>query len=180
MSPDGSPNLAPFSFFTGVAADPPMLALAVGQRRGQTKDTASNIESRGEFVVNTVTEELARAMVLTSGDFPPDINEFDEAGVTPVPSERVAPPRVKESPVQMECRLERIIQIGRSQTSLVIGEVLVFHIDDALWSGSDVDPRALRPISRLGGTLYAPITETWEIPRPAIDPATGRLPRSST
>lgn len=180
LSPEGRPNLAPFSFFTGVASDPPMLALAVGRRRGRPKDTAANIEARGEFVVNVVTEKLARAMVLTSGDFPPEINEFDEAGVTPVPSARVAPPRVKESPVHMECRLEEIIPVGRSRTSLVIGEVLVFHIDDALWGGSDVDVSALRPIGRLGRTLYAAITETLEIPRPAIDPATGRLLRSST
>jgi flavin reductase (DIM6/NTAB) family NADH-FMN oxidoreductase RutF len=177
LSPSGQPNLAPFSFFTGLTSNPPTLAVAIGRRRGQPKDTASNIEARGEFVVNLVTADLARSMVLTSGDFPPEVNEFEEASLTPLESERVAPPRVKESPVQMECRLEQILSVGRAETSLVIGEVLLFHIDDAFWSGTDVEIADLKPVGRLGQNLYAAISETWEIPRPEIDPATGHLPR---
>jgi len=177
LSPEGRPNLAPFSFFMGVSSDPPTLAVAVGRRRGALKDTARNIESGGEFVVNVVTQDLARPMVLTSGDFAPEINEFEQAGLTPIPSERVAPPRVKESPVHMECRLERMLSIGRSQTALIIGEVLLFHIDDGLWSGQDVEMSLLKPLGRLSRALYAPIAEIWEIPRPELDPASGRLPR---
>jgi flavin reductase (DIM6/NTAB) family NADH-FMN oxidoreductase RutF len=177
LSPEGRPNLAPFSFFMGVTSDPPTLAVAVGRRRGALKDTARNIEARGEFVVNVVTQELARPMVLASGDFGPEVNEFEEAGLSPIPSERVAPPRVKESPVHMECRLERMLSIGRSQTALIIGEVLLFHIDDDVWSGDDVDMARLKPLGRLSRALYAPIAETWELPRPELDPATGRLPR---
>jgi flavin reductase (DIM6/NTAB) family NADH-FMN oxidoreductase RutF len=177
LSSSGRPNLAPFSFFMGVTSDPPTLAVAVGRRQGRAKDTARNIEERGEFVVNVVTESIARPMVLTSGDFAPEIDEFEEAGLTPLPSTRVAPPRVKESPVHMECRLERILSIGRSQTALIIGEVVLFHIDDQLWNGDAVDAGRLQPLGRLGGALYAPITATWEIPRPEIDPATGRAKR---
>jgi len=170
LSAAGRPNLAPFSFFMGVASDPPTLAVAIGRRRGQPKDTARNIEATGEFVVNVVTESLARAMVRTSGDFPPETSEFVEAGLTPIPSERIAPPRVKESPVHMECRLERMLLVGRSETALVLGEVVLFHIDDALWTGSDIRVEALKPLARLGGALYAPLGETLEIPRPVVDP----------
>lgn len=177
LSPEGRPNLAPFSFFMGVTSDPPSLAVAVGRRQGRPKDTARNIKARGEFVVNVVTHDLARPMVLTSGDFAEEINEFEEAGLTPIPSERVAPPRVKESPVHMECRLDRMLSIGRSETTLIIGEVLLFHIDDALWSGQDIEMARLKPLGRLSRSLYAPIGETWEIPRPELDPASGRLPR---
>ena len=174
LSPDGRANLAPFSFFMGVSSDPPTLAVAIGRRRGQPKDTARNIEATGEFVVNVVTEPVARAMVLTSGDFPPETSEFDAAGLTPIPAERIAPPRVKESPVHMECRLERLLTVGRSETALVLGEVVLFHIDDRLWNGSEIRIEALRPLARLGGALYAPLGTPIEIPRPVVDPATGR------
>jgi flavin reductase (DIM6/NTAB) family NADH-FMN oxidoreductase RutF len=176
LSPDGRPNLAPFSFFMGVTSDPPTLALAIGRRRGEPKDTARNIETGREFVVNVVTADLARAMVLTSGEFAPEVNEFAEVGLTPLPSERVKPPRVRESPIHMECHLERMITIGRSGTTLAIGEVVLFHIADELWTGKDVDVARLQPLARLGGALYAPIAATLEIPRPELDPATGRLP----
>jgi flavin reductase (DIM6/NTAB) family NADH-FMN oxidoreductase RutF len=177
LSADSRPNLAPFSFFMGVTSDPPTLAVAVGRRKGEMKDTARNIAARGEFVVNVVNEALGRRMVLASGDFAPEVNEFEEAGLTPIPSERVAPPRVKESPVHMECRLERMLTIGRSQTSLIIAEVVLFHIEDGLWSGEDVEITRLKPLGRLGRALYAPVTETREIPRPEVDPSTGRLRR---
>jgi flavin reductase (DIM6/NTAB) family NADH-FMN oxidoreductase RutF len=175
LSPEGRPNLAPFSFFMGVSSDPPMLAVAIGRRRGEPKDTARNIEARGEFVVNVVTADLGPAMVLTSADFGPDQDEFAEVGLTPIPSERVSPPRVRESPIHMECRLERLIAVGRSATALAIGEVVLFHIDDAFWTGNDVDIARLKPLGRLGGTLYAPVTEVQAIPRPVLDPETGRL-----
>ncbi len=175
LSPDGRPNLAPFSFFMGVTSDPPTLAVAIGRRRGEPKDTARNIEAAGEFVVNVVTTDLAGAMVLTSADFPPTVNEFAEVGLTPLPSARVKPPRVAESPLHMECRLERLLTIGRSGTALAIGEVVLFHIADELWTGHDVDIARLKPLGRLGGALYAPIERTIAIPRPEIDPATGRL-----
>jgi len=174
VSPDGRPNLAPFSFFMGVTSDPPTLAVAIGRRRGEPKDTARNIEAGGEFVVNVVTTDLAAAMVLTSADFPPTVSEFAAAGLTPLPSVRVRPPRVAESPLHMECRLERLVPIGRSATTLAIAEVVLFHIADELWTGQGVDVARLKPLGRLGGTLYAPVERTISIPRPEIDPATGR------
>jgi len=175
LSPAGQPNLAPFSFFMGITSDPPTLAVAIGRRRGEPKDTARNIEAGREFVVNVVTADLAGAMVLTSGDFPPAVNEFAEVGLTPLRSERVKPPRVRESPLHMECRLERLIAIGHSGTALAIGEVVLFHIADELWTGQDVDVARLKPLGRLGRALYAPVDRTLVIPRPEVDPTTGRL-----
>lgn len=171
LSPEGRPNLAPFSFFMGVASDPPTLAVAIGRRRGAPKDTARNLEARGEFVVNVVSEAVAQAMVNTSADFPPEVNEFEAVGLTAIPSERIAPPRVKESPVHMECRLERLLTIGRSATALAIGEVVLFHLDDRLWTGSDIDVEKLRPLGRLGRALYTPLGQVREIPRPPAPPA---------
>ena len=168
LSPDGQPNLAPFSFFMGVTSDPPTLAVAIGRRRGQPKDTARNLEARGEFVVNVVTESTAKAMVFTSGDFPPEVNEFEAAGLTALPSVQVAPPRVAESPLHMECRVERLITLGRSATTLAIGEVVLFHVADDLWTGYDIEVEKLRPLGRLGRALYAPMGPILEIPRPTL------------
>ena len=175
LGADDTPNLAPFSFFMGVTAKPPTLAVAVGRRRGTIKDTASNIQRSGEFVVNVVTEELGEAMVLTSGDFAPEVNEFTEVGLTAVPAARVRPPRVGESPLAMECRLLQTLEIGPDRTALLIGEVVLFHVEESVWAGGDVDVARLRPLGRLGRSDYAPLGDLLEIARPALDPATGRL-----
>src|SRR5687768_8889521 len=102
---DGRTNLAPFSYFMGVASDPPLLAISVSARAGTLKDTARNILDTVEFVVTAATETIAEAVNRASGDWPPDTDEFALTGLTPAPSERVAPPRVAESPFSLECRV---------------------------------------------------------------------------
>src|SRR5262249_40067422 len=108
VSPEGAHNLAPFSYFNGISSHPPIVMIAVGARHGERKDTWRNIQQTGEFVVNVVVPELVDAMVLSSGEFPPEVDEFKEAGVSPLPSKRIKPPRIAESPVSLECALERI------------------------------------------------------------------------
>jgi flavin reductase (DIM6/NTAB) family NADH-FMN oxidoreductase RutF len=114
---DGILNLAPFSFFTAASADPPVICFAPmiranAERDGGRKDTLRNIQATGEFVVNIVSEEFAAQMNICSAEFPPEIDEFQASGLTPVPSDLVRPPRVKESHVHMECRLLEIVNVS--------------------------------------------------------------------
>lgn len=167
---DGRPNLAPFSFFMGVTTDPPTVAISVGRRKGQPKDTARNIAETREFVVNVVDESIAEPMVLSSGDYPPGEDEFKITGLTPIPSERVRPPRVGECKVCLECEETITISTGRSKGSLILGRVLLIHIDDSVLQGKLIDPEKLKPTGRLGGSSYCRVRDIFEIPRPRIDP----------
>lgn len=164
ISPEGAANLAPFSYFNGISSQPPILMIAVGSRRGERKDTWRNIEQTREFVVNAVVPEVVDAMVISSGEFPPGVDEFKEAGVTPLASVRVKPPRVAESPVSMECALERIVEVGG--TALILGKVLLYHVRDDLMEQGAVEPTRLRPVARLGDDYYAYLGEVVRKKRP--------------
>lgn len=164
MAPSGAHNLAPFSFFNGISSHPPILMIAVGARKGERKDTWRNIEQTGEFVVNVVVPEVVDAMVLSSGEYPPEVDEFKEAGVTPVPSSRVKPPRIAESPVSMECRLERIVEVAGS--ALILGRVVLYHVREDLLDGGAVDPEKLKPVARLGGDFYSHLGSVFTRGRP--------------
>ncbi len=172
---DGTLNLAPFSFFMGVSADPPVLALAISRREGEPKDTARNILEQGEFVVNAAGMEQAAAINRTAGDWDPDVDEFALAGLTAVPSRLVAPPRVAESAFALECRLHQAIPVGAPprETLLVLGEVVWMHVrDDVLESsreGDDprlADAEQLRPLARLGRNLYSGLGPLFALDRP--------------
>ena len=164
LSPGGSANLAPFSYFNGISSQPPILMIAVGARRGERKDTWRNIERTGEFVVNIVVPELVDAMVASSGEFPSGVDEFAQAGVTPTPSARVKPPRIAESPVNMECALERIVEVAG--TALILGRVLLYQVREDLLEGGSVNPSRLKPVGRLGGDFYALLGEVIKRARP--------------
>ena len=123
VSKRGEVNLAPFSLFNGVTADPPMISVSINARRGEMKDTLSNILETKEFVVNVVEDAAGEAMVATSADFPPEVNEFEACGVEPTASEMVAPPRVKDAPVSMECHYEQLYQFGYGPTHMVVARV---------------------------------------------------------
>jgi len=172
---DGSLNLAPFSFFMGVSADPPVLAIAISQRDGEPKDTARNILESGEFVVNAAGEAQAEAINHTAGDWDADIDEFALAGLTPVPSRRVAAPRVAESAFALECRLHQAIPIGASprETLLVLGEVIWMHVRDEILEDPRpegdaplADAERLRPLARLGRNLYTGLGPLLALDRP--------------
>ena len=167
---DGIRNLAPFSFFTGVSANPatilfcPMVRLSDGAR----KDTIRNIEATGEFVVNVVSEDIAEQMNICSAEFPPEVDEFEKSVLTPVPSDLVKPPRVKESRVNMESKLLEIVEVSALPLggSIVIGEILRFHIDDSLFDDFKIDPDKLRAIGRMGGPSYTRTADRFDLVRP--------------
>jgi flavin reductase (DIM6/NTAB) family NADH-FMN oxidoreductase RutF len=154
----GVVNAAPFSFFTVCCIDPPMVCFAAGSAAGGAeKDTVRNTRAAGEFVVNVVSEELGEAMNVTATPFPAHVSELAEAGLTPAPSVAVRPPRIAESPINMECRLDRMVELGRPPDThhLVIGQVVGIHVRDGLLTDDyRVDLRGLRALGRLAGNLY--------------------------
>lgn len=178
ISASGQPNLAPFSFFNAVCVDPPLLAFAPGLRRprqaeaghGDAKDTLRNIRETREFVVNIVTCELAEAMNLTSGEYDASVNEFEVAKVTPQPSKVVRPPRVAESPVSFECSLHQILDFSSAPTSssLVIGQIVAIHMNDAHLKDGHLDRNSLDLIGRMGGIQYTRTTQRFEMVRPKV------------
>jgi flavin reductase (DIM6/NTAB) family NADH-FMN oxidoreductase RutF len=172
VSAEGVLNLAPFSFFTGVSANPPVIAFSpmVRGSDGKRKDTLHNIEATGEFVVNVVSEDFSGQMNLCSPEFAPEIDEFAVSGLTPAPSEVVRPPRVAESPVNMECRLVQVVHVSPKPLggSIVLGEVVRFHVADELFEDYRIDPDRLRPIGRMGGPTYTRTTDRFNMERPQL------------
>ncbi|HEV2447372.1 MAG TPA: flavin reductase family protein [Candidatus Sulfopaludibacter sp.] len=173
VSDDGIRNLAPFSFFTGISSKPAMICFCPGPRAAGAarKDTLENISRTKEFVVNIVSEEIAEAMNLTAGEYPPDTDEFAIAGLTAIPSDLVRPPRVAESHVNMECRLYLSIEFSElpGGGNLVIGEVLRFHVDDRMVDNFKIDPDQLRAVGRMGGpTGYTRTRDRFDMIRPKV------------
>ena len=174
LSAEGTVNLAPFSFFNAICAEPPMVMFCP-VNRSPAKDTLLNVMATREFVANIVSHEIAQQMNLTAGDYPPGVNEFDVSGLTPMPSVIVKPPYVKESPVSMECKVHHIIEVSDRPLGgfVVIGEVVLFHIRDSILItdvNKDVviDPAKLNPIARLGGPSYSTIKDRFDMIRPVI------------
>lgn len=169
ISLTGERNLAPFSFFNAVCGDPPMVFFSASNREPR-KDTYLNVKATGEFVVNIVGEEIAEKMNLTSGDYPYGADEFQIAGLTPIPSDLVRPPRVQESHVNMECKVVHILDLSArpAGTTMFVGEVIRFHVDDALLDNYRVDSSKLRAIGRMGGNEYARTSDRFELIRPKV------------
>lgn len=173
MGADGALNLAPFSYFNAIASEPPLITIAIDNREADPKDTLRNIRETKEFVVNIVSEALLDAMITTSGEWPRATSEFGPAGLTPGPSERVKPPYVAESPLQLECTLFQEVPLGNSH--LVVGEVVWARVRDDVLTEGRVDPEKLRPIGRLGGEFYAPLGPVLRRKRPRVSRATGEM-----
>jgi flavin reductase (DIM6/NTAB) family NADH-FMN oxidoreductase RutF len=167
LNEDGSANLAPFSFFTGAASDPPLCIVCVGRHKtGEKKDTWRNIERTGEYVIHVVPDRLAAAMNATSAVVPYGTDEFNLAGLAKAPSERVAPPRIADAPVAMECRLHQIVEVGRAGSAVIIGEILLWHVSDDVIVNGRVDPDRLDAIGRMAGPAYARTRDHFSMPRP--------------
>jgi flavin reductase (DIM6/NTAB) family NADH-FMN oxidoreductase RutF len=163
----GRANAAPFSWFCGLATRPPLLGISLSPRDGEPKDTLRNLRDTSEFVVNVVTEAMAAQVVRASGDWPADVDELALTGLTPLPADRVRPPRVAESPVNLECRLVREVPLG--ENVFVVGEILCAHVKDEVLVEGRVEVTRLRPLARLGGDQYAPLGEVLHYPRPKVE-----------
>ena len=163
---EGRVNAAPFSSYNYVATSPPMLAINIATRpgSGNTKDTAHNIMRSREFVVNVATEANMELMHLTAQEFPPHISEIEALGIPLLPSRHVKAPRIAIAPVQMECRLDQVVVLGRGINTLYIGEVVAFHLSNEIYDGNRVDTAKMRPIARLGGPFYAGLGEIFHRP----------------
>ncbi len=173
--PDGLPNLAPYSFFNAVSYSPPQVMFSSGARgvgeEAHTKDSLANVERSGCFVANLVTFALREAMNMTSAECPMDVDEFDLAGLTAEPAERVNAPRVKESPVHFECELVQVIPTkargDRSPNVIVLGEVIGIHIDESVITEGMIDYSKTQPVARLGYLAdYAATTDVFRMRRP--------------
>jgi len=152
LSEAGVVNLAPFSYFNAVSSSPPVVMINVGSTKRGRKDTWRNIETTRDFVIHIVTPDLMNAVIIGAREYPPEVSELAEAGLTAIPSKRVKTPRVKESPVAMECALEKIVEVEGN--AVILGRIVLFHIDDRVMTDGVVDASKLTFIGRLGADLY--------------------------
>jgi flavin reductase (DIM6/NTAB) family NADH-FMN oxidoreductase RutF len=155
MSEAGVVNLAPFSCFTFVSNNPPLLGVNIGRKAGVRKDTGANVHSLREFVVNIGDASQMVAIHESSAEHEPDISETDLLGLRTLPSRTVRVPRLADVPISMECQLERVIEFGRTGAEFFVGEVTTFHFRDGLVHNGKVDTEALDPVCRIGGPNYA-------------------------
>lgn len=170
QSDDGTLNLAPFSYFTAVSANPPMVLFCPGTRSAGNgeKDTYNNIKATGEFVINFVNLDTAEAMNISATEVPPDVDEFVRAGVTPIASELISVPRVAESPIHFECKLHQIVDAGDGH--VVIGEVVYMHFQEGVYEeGNTINVEAYQPIARLAGSNYAQLGNLFQMTRQASE-----------
>lgn len=169
----GNVNLSPFSYFNFMSQNPPICVFSplTRVRDGKDKHTLDNIREVPEVVINIVNYDMVQQQSLASTEYAKEINEFDKSGFTPIPSELIRPPRVAESPVQLECKVREIITIqeGGGTGNLVIAEVVNMHIKSYLLDENDnMDQAALDLVARLGGDWYCRVTKDnlFEVPKP--------------
>eukprot|EP01035_Chromulina_nebulosa_P020627 gene20627-26744_t len=177
QSLSGIRNIAPYSYFGAVAHDPPTVTLGICTgRNGLHKDTLVNILETGEFVLNVISEWFLESANYTCGNFPFDIDEIEVANLTPIPSDYVSPPRIKESGVHMECKLagkhEVVNDKGEVTSTVIFGRIVKFHVLEPLLingsRGPEIDHTKLKVIGRLGGEIYTTLGEQCELTRPRI------------
>jgi flavin reductase (DIM6/NTAB) family NADH-FMN oxidoreductase RutF len=170
ISAGGKTNLAPFSFFQGVCANPPTLMFVpVNNRQGEKKDTVRNIEAVPEFVVNLVSHELSGQMNQSAALLPYGESEFEKFGIASAPSALVRPPRVAAAPVAFECALDRFVHIGSGPlaANVILGRILTAHLrDDVVDAAGRPDPARLDLVGRMGGDDYATTRDRFAMARP--------------
>jgi len=170
LSPAGVVNLAPFSFFQGVAVSPLTVMIAVSRKAGNApKDTWSNIAATRDFVIHGVTEDLLDSVLIAAAEWPAEVSEVDKAGLTLTPSDLVRTPRLATAKVAFECRLHALHEVHG--VGLILGEVVRAHVDDELLIPGkvEIDNDRYRPIARLGGDLYLRGGEILRRPRKRVE-----------
>lgn len=160
ISVEGVPNLAPYSFFNAFSSNPPILIFSSNRRvsNNTTKDTLRNVQDTGEVVINVVSHRIVRQMALASIEYGPEVNEFEKAGFTPLPSQLIRPFRVAESPVQMECKVDQILPLGEKggAGNLIICQIVLMHIaEEVLNDKGRIDPHKIDLMGRMGRFYYA-------------------------
>ena len=160
ISASGTRNVAPYSYFNLMGSDPAYVAFG----SSGVKDSLRNLREVPEFVANIVSMHVLEEMNFTSGDFPHEEDEYQWAGLTPVPSAKVRAPRAAEAKAHLECEVVQIID--DRNTHVVLGRVVHVHVDPSVWKDGRVDPRLLDPVCRLAGSLYATLGEIHSVPRP--------------
>ncbi|MBK7937266.1 MAG: flavin reductase family protein [Lewinellaceae bacterium] len=159
ISADGIPNLAPYSFFNAFSSNPPILIFSSNRRvaNNTTKDTLKNVEDTGEVVINVVSHHIVRQMAVASIEYGAEVNEFEKAGFTPLPSEMVKPFRVAESPVHMECKVDKILPLGEKggAGNLIICNIVLMHIAESVLNDKGrIDPHKIDLMGRMGRFYY--------------------------
>ncbi len=172
LSPQRIGNLAPFSFFNGVSSNPPAVMIAITRKsNGDKKDTLLNIESTSEFVVNNVSEPIAKKMNQCSAEYPYGVDEMQKVGLTPLPSSLVRPSRVKESSVHLECKLYDTLEVGdgsEGSSTIVVGTIQMIHIDENVYQNGRILLEKLNPLCRLAGGSYGLVSEVFDLPRGTV------------
>ena len=169
ISEDQIYNLAPFSYFNAVGDDPPHVMFSTVHSNNSNKDTLNNVLATKQFVVNMVTEDLVEQMNLTSQPIAANESEFELAGLTPIASSLVKPPRVKECKITMECEMVHHYKLENSKTggaTIVIGKIVLFHIDESvLLENYKINVETYKPVARLAGSNYSKLGEIFSIKR---------------
>lgn len=155
LSESGGVNLAPFSAFTFLSSDPPMVGVSIGRRDGALKDTATNILREREFVVNIADMALIKPLHRSSYPYDEHESEAEQLGLVTLPGRNITTPRIADAPINLECTLHKALEFGDDRAQLFVGEVQRFYVRDSLCVNGKVDSFALDPIARLGGPHYA-------------------------
>lgn len=174
VSKEGVVNAAPFSSYNYVASAPPMVAVNIAKRAGKLKDTARNILDTGEFVINMPDEASLELMHVTSAEYPPEESETVVHEIPLIASRFVRPPRIAGTPIQLECALDKTVELGDGFNTLYIAKVVAFDLSDEIFDGRYIDVAKLRPIARLSGPHYAKLGEIVRLEPPFIPPGVAR------
>src|SRR5690554_6821841 len=170
LSKEGVLNAAPFSYFSIVASQPPMISISIQRNKGVMKDTSRNVIDTGAFVVHIVDESNVHAANQAAASLPSDVSEVEFAGLTPIASETIHVPGIKEAKIRMECKLEHAISLGGSASEpacdMIIGRVVRFHLANDIYENGNIISEKLQPVSRMAGINYAIVGEQFALERP--------------